>query len=431
LQTRAREQLSNSPRASAQEVFWIFLRLGLTSFGGPTAHIGFFREEFVAHRRWLDEGAFADLVALCQMLPGPASSQLGLAIGLRRAGCAGAAAAWLGFTLPSALLLVGFAYGVTAAPQLMSPAALQALKVVAVAVVAHALRGMAASLCPDPVRRLFAVVAAGLALLVPSTAGQLVVLAVGAMAGLKLAPVPASALRSQNDLRVQIPQVPGVPASPAMPHPRLPAWRGAAIALGVLAALLVALPVATRLWPQIPVVGAVDAFFRAGAMVFGGGHVVLPVLRAEVVAPGLVPEELFLAGYGAAQAVPGPLFTFAAYLGAVMHGPPAGTTGALLCLLAIFSPSFLLVAGVMPLWDRVREASRLRRALSGINAAVVGLLLAALYDPVWIAAVRLPVHAVLVLVAWLALGWWRLPPWLVVSVAVAGGIVTEYLAAPG
>ncbi len=375
-------------------IFRIFLRLGLTSFGGPVAHLAYFRDEFVTRRGWLGERAYADLVALCQFLPGPASSQVGLALGLSRAGYAGAFAAWAGFTLPSAILLVLFAQGLAGYGEAVPPGLLHGLKVVAVAVVAQAVWGMGRSLCTDA-RRLAVMAAACVAvLLAPSAWGQVGVIAAAGVAGLAL-----------------FPQTPPADAE-ALP---LAAGRRAGLAwLALFFVLLFGLPLLAQLTP-VRTLALVDAFYRAGALVFGGGHVVLPLLQAEVVPPGWVSGEHFLAGYGAAQAVPGPLFTFAAFLGAAMNEAPSGWHGAAVCLLAIFAPAFLLVAGALPFWARLRGNGRMQAALAGINAAVVGLLLAALYQPVWTGAIHRPADFALALLALLALMVWKLPPWLVVA----------------
>lgn len=390
--------------ASAWRVFLIFLRLGLTSFGGPVAHLGYFREEFVARRRWLTEDAYADLVALCQFLPGPASSQVGLALGLRQAGWGGALAAWLGFTLPSALVMALLGLGLVAGQGLVPAGVLHGLKVAAVAVVAQAVWGMARSLCRGPARLLLMVLACALALLWPGVVGQVGAMLVAALAGLGLwgragaMPAPPS----QGGL-----------AAGVRPHT-------GALLLAAFAALLVLLPLAARAWPQGWLVLA-DAFYRAGALVFGGGHVVLPLLQAEVVATGWVAADDFLAGYGLAQAVPGPLFTFAAFLGAAAGHGAGGWLGAAVCLVAIFVPAFLLVAGALPFWERLRHNARARAALAGVNAAVVGLLLAALYHPVWTSAIHAPADLALALAAFAALVWARVPPWLVVPLCGAAG----------
>ncbi len=376
------------------EVFVAFLRLGLTSFGGPVAHLGYFRAEFVGRRRWLGEREFADLVALCQFLPGPASSQTGFAIGLLRGGLAGGLAAWAGFTLPSAALLVLFAYG---APWIAGHGALHGLRLVAVAIVAEAVRSMARSLCPDRPRASIAALAAILVLLRPGPAGQIATIVLGAAAGLGFC-------------RSNAPSD-GLPVSVAVTVPRF-------VATGCLAlfAGLLLLPLARGAgWEG----AEFDAFYRSGALVFGGGHVVLPLLRDAVVTPGWVSNSAFLAGYGAAQAVPGPLFTFAAYLGAVAHGLP----GAMIALVAIFLPGILLLIGVLPFWDAVRSLAAAEAAMRGVNAAVVGLLAGALYDPVWTGAVSGPADAALALGAFMLLTFWRMPPLLVVVLGALAGMV--------
>lgn len=374
-------------------IFLIFLRLGLTSFGGPTAHLGYFRAEFVTRRQWLSEHGYADLVALCQFLPGPASSQVGIALGLSRAGYSGALAAWAGFTLPSALALILLAQGLSTYGETIPPGVLHGLKVVAVAVVAQTVWGMARQLCPDRPRLTLMAAATCCALLLPSAWGQLGIIASAALIGLMLGhPQPVAA---HDPL--------ALPVSP----------RAGLLWLALFFALLAGLPLLARLLPH-PGLAMVDTFYRAGALVFGGGHVVLPLLQAEVVPNGWVSNAHFLAGYGAAQAVPGPLFTFAAFLGASMNTTPTGWAAGLLCLLAIFAPAFLLVAGALPFWAQLRRHARTQTALSGINAAVVGLLLAALYQPVWTSAISTPADFGLALVALMALMSWKLPPWLVV-----------------
>lgn len=387
-------------RSSAGSVFLIFLRLGLTSFGGPVAHLGYFRDEFVTRRRWLTERSYADLVALCQFLPGPASSQVGIALGLSRAGYGGALAAWAGFTLPSAIALIVFALGISHDSSALSAGALHGLKVVAVAVVAQAVWGMARNLCTDVMRVTLMLMAACIALLVPFAWGQVSVIAAAGLAGLLLFKPEQ---RTDHD-----------------PLPITISHRAGAIWLSLFLLLLVGLPVLAQ-WHPNQTVAMVDAFYRAGSLVFGGGHVVLPLLQAEVVPAGWVSNEVFLAGYGAAQAVPGPLFTFAAFLGASMNLPPSGWMGGLICLLAIFAPSFLLVMGALPFWARLRRSSRAQAALAGVNAAVVGLLLAALYQPVWTSAIFQPQDFGLALLALVALIFWKLPPWLVVVASAVIG----------
>jgi chromate transporter len=385
---------------TATEVFLVSLRLGLTSFGGPVAHLGYYRAEYVGRRRWLDEPAYADIVALCQFLPGPASSQVGMSIGILRAGLPGAFAAWLGFTLPSALAMILFGYGVSRFGDLSGAAWLHGLKIVAVAVVAQAVWGMAKSLCPDKERALVAVGAAVLALAVPSVVGQVGAIVAGGLIGWRL-------------LADAAPARPGMPLAIHLPR----SWSVAAAILFFV--LLIGLPVLAAAVPAQPL-RLFDSFYRSGALVFGGGHVVLPLLQAEVVPPGWVSNDAFLAGYGAAQAVPGPLFTFAAYLGTVMGLAPNGWLGGLICLVAIFLPSFLLLIGALPFWDMLRRRPAVQAALRGVNAAVVGLLLAALYRPVWTSAIFGPADFALGIVAFLLLALWAVPPWLVVILGALG-----------
>lgn len=385
--------------SAALEVLVVATRLGLTSFGGPVAHLGYFRSEYVVRRRWLDEHTYADVVALCQFLPGPASSQVGITIGIFRAGLLGGLAAWLGFTLPSATALVLFALGIRGL-DLSAAGWLLGLKIAAVAVVAQAVWGMARTLCPDRERASIAIVAALIVTAWPTAWGQVLVIVVAGLVGLRLLPGSGDA---------------------GAPHARVPFGRPLGLAaLALFFALLVALPI-LRYLTGSPALAVFDGFYRAGALVFGGGHVVLPLLQAEVVPPGWVSNEQFLAGYGAAQAVPGPLFTLAAYLGAVMRPWPTGWLGALVALTAIFLPAFLLVVGTLPFWDALRARPAFRAALRGINAAVVGLLLAALYHPVWTSAIHAPADFALALAAFGLLTLWGAPPWLVVAFCAAGG----------
>lgn len=389
-----------SGRGSVWEVFSAFLRLGLTSFGGPIAHLGYFHDDFVVRRRWLDEKTYADLVALCQFLPGPASSQVGIAIGLSRAGYAGAFAAWIGFTMPSAIALVLFAYGLTALGDALGSGWLHGLKVAAVAVVAQAVLSMMRSLAPDRQRATLAVVAIALVLAVPGVFGQIAAIVIGGIIGVTL-------------LRSAAPE-----NHVSLPHPVSRA--AGMLALVVFSALLLGLPLLAAAF-QTQAIALFEAFYRAGSLVFGGGHVVLPLLQAAVVPPGWVTDDAFLAGYGAAQAVPGPLFTFAAYLGAVMGPQPNGWIGAALCLVAVFVPSFLLVIGALPFWEDFRRHASAQAALRGVNAAVVGLLLAALYHPVWTAGITSAGDFALAAAAFLLLFMWQTPPWLVVALCAIGG----------
>ena len=391
----------NQPTGSPLEVLLVFLRLGLTSFGGPIAHIGYFREEFVVRRRWLDEQAYADLIGLCQFLPGPASSQVGFSIGLMRAGYIGALAAWTGFTLPSAIALVLFAYGAGALSGPTGIGLLHGLKLVAVAIVAQAVWGMARTLCPDRERASIAVVAALIILLSTSSVAQIAAIALGGIAGLWLcrgAPPP-----STRHIAVPVSRTVGL------------------VALTAFFLLLIGLPILRGLGISQGIT-LFEAFYRSGALVFGGGHVVLPLLREAFVTPGWVSDDAFLAGYGAAQAVPGPLFTFAAYLGAVVRPPPHGLAGATLGLIGIFLPGMLILMGALPFWDIFRKRAGAQAVMRGVNAAVVGLLGAALYSPVWTNSVKTPGDFALALVGFFLLAVWRAPPLLVVIISALGGI---------
>lgn len=379
-------------------IFLIFLRLGLTSFGGPIAHLGYFREEFVVRRHWLSPQRYADLVALCQFLPGPASSQVGMALGLAQGGYRGALAAWCGFTLPSAMMLILFASGLAHWQNQIPAGVLHGLKVVAVAVVIQAVWGMAGQFCRDKRHISLMLMATAFSLLWPAVLTQLVVILVAAVTGYLL-------FRA-------------TPAAVAEPEINRFNHRHGVFWLLLFVVLLFGLPILASASSDMAI-QLLDIFYRTGALVFGGGHVVLPLLQAEVVPTGLVSNETFLTGYGAAQAVPGPLFTFAAFLGASV--PEQGWLGGFIALTAIFLPSFLLVAGVLPFWEQLRRFAPVQAALSGINAAVVGMLLAALYQPVWTSAVQHASDFVLGLMALMALMIWRVPPWLVVVGCGAGG----------
>ena len=396
-----------SGRRSPVEVLLAFLKLGLTSFGGPVAHIGYFREEFVVRRRWLDEHAYADLVGLCQFLPGPASSQVGFSIGLMRAGYLGGLAAWTGFTLPSAIALVLFAYGATLLSGPVGVGLIHGLKLVAVAIVAQAVWGMARVLCPDRERASIAVAAALIILLFStSPVAQIAAIALGGVAGLWLC-------------RAELP--------PATGHIAVPVSRTTGfLALAVFFILLAGLPVlrGLGLWPGAALF---EAFYRSGALVFGGGHVVLPLLREAFVTPGWISDDAFLAGYGAAQAIPGPLFSFAAYLGAVVRPSPHGLFGAALGLIGIFLPGLLILMGTLPFWDALRKRASARAVMRGVNAAVVGLLGAALYNPVWTSSVKLPGDFAIALVGFVILTVWRAPPIIVVLIGALGGIGLTYV----
>jgi chromate transporter len=385
------------------EIFGAFLKLGLTSFGGPIAHLGYFRTEFVSRRRWIDEAGYADLVALCQFLPGPASSQVGFALGLRRGGgLAGGIAAWLGFTLPSALLLFGFALAAARFTGPIAEGLVEGLKLAAVAVVAQAVYGMGRTLTPDRSRLGIALIAMAVTLLLAGAPGQILAILLGALAGLALCRRDA-------------------PFEPDRPGYRVSRRRGVAALLLFLALLLLAplLLAATK----DPAIALFDAFYRAGALVFGGGHVVLPLLEAAVVDPGWVGDDAFLAGYGVAQAIPGPLFAFAAYLGAIVDFAPNGATGAVIALVAIFLPGLLLLYGALPFWDALRRQPMAQAAMRGTNAAVVGILGAALYSPLGTGALVTLPHFLLALAGLLLLVFARAPSWLVVLLLAAAGIV--------
>jgi chromate transporter len=395
------QEPGRAEKGSALEVLAIFLKLGVSCFGGPIAHIGYFRDEFVTRRRWLDEQAYADLVALCQFLPGPASSQVGFSIGLMRAGYSGGLAAWTGFTLPSALLLVLFAYGAASLSGPLGLGLLHGLKLVAVAIVAQAVFGMARSLCPDRQRASIAAAAAVTILFSTASIAQIGAIVLGGVAGLWLcrgAPPPEGGHVS-------------------MPVSR---WAGLIALVAFFVLLIGVLAIQGRAGA-----GALDlfaAFYRSGALVFGGGHVVLPLLREAFVAPGWLSDDAFLAGYGAAQAVPGPLFTFAAYLGALASPQPHGIAGAALGLFGIFLPGILILIGMLPFWDAFRKRPAAQAAMRGVNAAVVGILGAALYNPVFTSAVKTPPDLAVALVGFVLLMAWRAPPLVVVIVSAVGGM---------
>ena len=384
-------------RGSPIEVFLVALRLGLTSFGGPVAHLGYFHAEYVERRRWLGEQRYADLLALCQFLPGPASSQVGIAVGTVRAGYLGGVLAWLGFTMPSALALIAFAL-IVREFDLADAGWLHGLKIAAVAVVAQAVWGMARNLATGREKATIAILAAIVVLVVATPVTQVLVIVGGGMVGLRLFASGGSAVRGDAPRRT----------------------RTALFWLALFAAGLLGLPILSALFDR-QALHMVDAFYRTGSLVFGGGHVVLPLLERAVVPPGWVNADTFIAGYGAAQAVPGPLFTFAAYLGAASGPEPNGLGGGLVALGAVFLPSFFLVWGVLPFWDRLRAIPSVQAVLAGVGAAVVGILGAALYDPVWTSAIFGPKDLALALVAFALLQVWRLPPWLVVVVAAVGG----------
>ena len=387
------------------EVFVAFLKLGLTSFGGPIAHLGYFRNEFVERRKWLDETAYADLVALCQFLPGPASSQVGFSLGILRGnGLLGGLAAWFAFTMPSALILFVFAMSAAAFTGPIAEGLLHGLKLVAVAVVAQAIWGMARTLTPDRARAAIALAAVAIVVFFAGSLAQIAAIALGACAGLWLCRGEAATISG---------------------HLNFPVTRlGGVIALSLFTALLLIPPAI------VPATGSqglalFDAFYRSGALVFGGGHVVLPLLQAQVVAPGWVSNETFLAGYGLAQAVPGPLFTFAAYLGAVVEPQPNGLAGAAIALVALLLPGMLLVYGMLPFWDALRTRPAAQAAMRGTNAAVVGILGAALYSPVWTSAVLTPHDFAIALAGFLLLTVWKVPPWIVVVLLAGVGLISS------
>jgi chromate transporter len=395
-----------APTHSPLEVLRVFLKLGLSSFGGPVAHIGYFREEFVVRRAWLDDATFSDLVALCQFLPGPASSQVGFSIGLIRAGYLGGLAAWTGFTLPSAIALLLFAYGADTLGGSVGLGLLHGLKLVAVAIVAQAVLGMARTLCPDRQRVSIAGVATLIVLFSTSSGSQIAAILLGGVAGLWLCRTPTNV--STGTMAVSVSRRAGI----------------ASLVIFIL--LLIGLPV-VRGFGFSQGVALFDAFYRSGALVFGGGHVVLPLLRDAFVAPGWVSDDTFLAGYGAAQAIPGPLFTFAAYLGAVAGPSPHGATGAALGLIGIFLPGMLILIGTLPFWESVRSRAGAQAAMRGINAAVVGILGGALYNPVWSSSVRTTADFGVALIGFILLIIWRAPPLLVVVIGALAGIAQATL----
>ncbi|MCE1241422.1 MAG: chromate efflux transporter [Azonexaceae bacterium] len=385
---------------TASEVLKVFLKLGLTSFGGPIAHLGYFRAEFVERRQWLSDRRYSDLVALCQFLPGPASSQVGMALGLWRAGWLGALAAWAGFTLPSAIALVLFAMGAVDGQNWAQSGIVHGLKVMAVAVVAQAVWGMSRSLCPDRRRQGLAIGAAAIVLALPTASSQILVIVLGGLIGRWLLPAPDRPA-SEHD-------APGVGRQ-----------TGSAL-LALFGLLLLTLPILATV-ADSPMLSRLSVFYQAGSLVFGGGHVVLPLLQTNIVPPGWLDNDLFLAGYAAAQAVPGPLFSFAAYLGAAMPAPLGGWSGGMLALASIFLPAFLLLAGALPYWEALRQRSNVQRAMSGINAAVVGILAAALYNPVWTSAIHRWPDLAMALAAFTLLISGRVSPVLVVALTAATG----------
>jgi chromate transporter len=394
-------------RGSPGEVFRVFLKLGVTSFGGPIAHLGYYRNELVVRRRWIDEAGYADLVAMCQFLPGPASSQVGFSLGILRGnGLLGGLAAWFAFTMPSALIMFAFAMSATAFTGPVAEGFLHGLKLVAVAVVAQAIWGMARTLTPDRARAGIALAAIAIVVFFAGSFGQIAAIVLGAGAGLWLCR--------------------GEVAPPVAGHLNFPVTRRAGVVALVLFAALLLIPPVVANATGSRALALFNAFYRSGALVFGGGHVVLPLLQAQVVTPGWVSNEAFLAGYGLAQAVPGPLFTFAAYLGAVMGPSPNGLAGAVIALVAIFLPGMLLVYGMLPFWDAMRTRPSAQAAMRGTNAAVVGILGAALYNPVWTSAVLTPRDFALALTGFLLLTVWEMPPWVVVVFLAGAGVLSGF-----
>ncbi|HXX45106.1 MAG TPA: chromate efflux transporter [Candidatus Acidoferrales bacterium] len=386
-------------RVGAGTVLAAFLRLGCTSFGGPIAHLGYLRDEFVVRRQWLEEGQFAEIIALAQTLPGPASSQVGFTIGLLKGGWPGALAAWTGFTLPSAALMVAFAFAHRefAGPHTLG--IIHGLQIVAVAVIAQAVLMMQRGLARDRVLATIAVLGAAVALLAPAYVGTLAAIGAGAVAGAIFCRA-ASQAATPSPLRFAVSRTTG------------------AVLCSLFLLLLAAPPlILTRV--AAPWLAEFEAFYRSGALVFGGGHVVLPLLQSATVAKGWLSEQTFLAGYGAAQVVPGPLFTFAAYLGADLNFSPNGTAGGCLALASIFLPGLMLVAGILPFWAQLRERRVVRAALAGVNASVVGVLGAALYKPVWVSTILRPLDFVIALAAFVLLVQWRVHPWKVVVLTAA------------
>ncbi|MEE2881691.1 MAG: chromate efflux transporter [Chloroflexota bacterium] len=389
------------------QVFWVALRLGMTSFGGPIAHIGYFRQEYVVKRSWLDEQSFADVLALSQSLPGPASSKVGIIIGTIRAGLPGGFLAWLGFTLPSATALIIFGYGLQEFT-MSNDGWIQGLKIAAVAVVAQAVWGMSRTLAPDRNRASIAITASIVSLTWITPFTPIIIIVIAGIIGWKF--LKASDVKSNRT---------------AISN-RIKPWVGI-LALVIFVGLLLGLPVGRQIFGTHQTLLIIDSFYRSGSLVFGGGHVVLPLLQSEVVKTGWVAKETFLAGYGATQAVPGPLFTFSAFLGTVMTTPPNGVTGGLITLLAIFLPAFFLAIGPLPFWDILRQRSDLQSVLQGVNAAVVGLLLSALYDPIWTSTIHEPLDFALASTALGMLMLWKLPPWAVVTLsALAGAAVSSF-----
>jgi chromate transporter len=400
-QKEAQREVKKVKVVDLLEVLRVSTKLGLTSFGGPIAHLGYFHNEYIRRRKWMDERSYADLVALCQFLPGPASSQIGIGIGIVRAGLLGGVIAWLGFTLPSVIALVAFAF-LLQGYDIGNAGWIHGLKIVAVAIVAHAILGMGQKLTPDRDRVTIAVIAAAITLLWQTVYSQVLIIITAGVIGLLL--YRKKAAEGTPDLQIAISRV------------------FAIVCLVLFFGLLIALPL-LRQSAENGWLAMFDSFYRSGSLVFGGGHVVLPLLEREVVPTGWVSQEDFLAGYGATQAVPGPMFTFAGYLGAIT----GGISGAVVATAAIFLPAFLLVVGALPFWNGLRNSPKVQGALVGINAAVVGILLAALYDPLWTTAILDPMDFVLVSVLFVMLFFWKLPPWVIVLTGAAGGMLLEFL----
>ncbi|PLR80762.1 ChrA protein [Bacillus canaveralius] len=383
------------------EILLVSTKLGVSSFGGPIAHLGYFHEEYVRRRKWLDEKSYADLVALCQFLPGPASSQVGIGIGVIRGGLLGGVLAFLGFTVPSVLALIVFAL-ILKGLHIDDAGWIHGLKIVAVAVVAHAIIGMGEKLTPDLKRKMIALFAIVTTLIWQSAFTQVGIILLSGLVGYLM--FKESEAETKANFRVPISR------------------RFAILCLLLFFGLLLILPLAREAnssnW-----VAMFDSFYRAGSLVFGGGHVVLPLLERELVPSGYISEEAFLAGYGAAQAVPGPLFTFAAYIGAVING----WQGGLLATIAIFLPAFLLIFGTLPFWDTLRRNPKIRGALMGVNAAVVGILIAAFYDPIWTSSILAPIDFAFAAILFSMLVYWKLPPWIIVLTGAIGGSLIQFL----
>ncbi|WP_226669934.1 chromate transporter [Metabacillus litoralis] len=392
---------NNSVFKTLLEILIVSTRLGFTSFGGPVAHLGYFHEEYVRRRKWMDEKSYADLVALCQFLPGPASSQVGIGIGVMRAGVLGGITSFIGFTLPSVIALIVFAI-ILQGLDVADAGWLHGLKIVAVAVVAHAILGMAQKLTPDLKRKAIALLALVGTLLWQTAYTQIAIILLSGFLGFLM-------FKQQKEDN---------PSSLSFPISR----RFAVICLTLFFGLLIVLPIINQA-TSISWIALFDSFYRSGSLVFGGGHVVLPLLEREFVPTGLLTEEQFLTGYGAAQAVPGPLFTFAAYIGAVING----WQGGLLATLAIFLPAFLLILGTLPFWHQLRSNAKVKGALMGVNAAVVGILIAAFYHPIWTSSILDAIDFAFAAILFSMLVFWKLPPWIIVLTGAIGGWLISYL----